>query len=75
MNATVPESAGATRVGQTRKLMAREETTWSGKSGAEHSNRKNYKLEIDNVNFIISIFITHKYFYKKGNEVQFILKI
>ena len=33
--ATVAESPDTTLVGQTRKLMAREETTWSGKSGTE----------------------------------------
>ena len=44
-NATVAESPDTTLVGQTRKLMAGEETTWSGKSGAEHINRRSYKLD------------------------------
>ena len=38
-NATVAESTGTIISGQTRKLMAGEQTTWSSKSGTRHNYR------------------------------------
>ena len=55
MTATVAESAGATKVGQTRKLMAGEETTWSDESETGDSNRRSYQIKRDN---ILIIFVT-----------------